>query len=311
MYNCATSDEYYSKVIFKLGSKSAISRLCSEDPRNYQSCGLAASNRIINSDILCDEVLCHSPEDKLAFSHPLLQKCMQVSAHEDTPSICKPHLDYNSCLNVSTALYLEDSVLYHEETATECDMMCQNSITCIDEAVCNGFTYGLFCLQNGRRSYLKTSKICDMSSDCDDLSDELHCLKNIYETGSCVKYESVTVFPIANFTRCGPLEISPSGRKYSYCKNFIDQFNCSDPLRAVVSCNVGGFPSTVSMAVLCMEGSTLCDDGLDTLCKKTSPTCFVHKHLLCDGVEDCKDGTDERVSSCDSVLEAKCFRRSV
>ena len=44
---------------------------------------------------------------------------------------------------------------------------------------------------------------------------------------------------------------------------------------------------------------TLCDDGIQNNCIRTSTTdCRVHKHLMCDGVMDCPDGSDETHDMC-------------
>ena len=39
-----------------------------------------------------------------------------------------------------------------------------------------------------------------------------------------------------------------------------------------------------------------------------SPTCFIHKHKLCDGIEDCLNGVDENFKPCNSLTEKKCHR---
>ena len=146
VYKCATSEQYYSKIMVKFGTDSVIiSRNCSEDPRSYQSCGLVTNNKIINSDILCDEVICHSLADDLFYIYPLLAICYDLTRNIwFTPISCKPkNLDHISCLNT---LYRDKEII------NECDMICDCPTgiicksSCVDEAVCNGMTYGLFCL---------------------------------------------------------------------------------------------------------------------------------------------------------------------
>ena len=302
MFKCPWSDEYYSKIgVSKLATPFfAVSKTCTEDPRNYQSCGLATENTIINSGILCNAAICQVEAYNLTYSHQLQQECFDITFSQSI-SKCKPNLDYFSC-----KFFIDKISVDSMYTLVECDTVCQNVQNCIDEAVCNGFTYGLFCSRNGERHYVMPALICNYETDCDDMSDELYCH---YYDSHCVTANSAGIFRLRNETRCGALHLNSSGKKQSNCIEFADQFNCSDPSRGVLRCDVNGYPSTVSLAVLCMEGVKLCDDGMDTQCKKTSPSCFLHKHLLCDGVEDCEDASDEHASVCGSVIESKCYRR--
>ena len=93
-----------------------------------------------------------------------------------------------------------------------------------------------------------------------------------------------------------------------YCKFYIDQTNCSDPQRGVLSCLIDGYPSTVSKFAICVQAPGLCDDGLDNLCVRTSGSCNVHKHQLCNGEPDCADKTDETTRIC-AVTVSACYRR--
>ena len=314
VFKCATSNGYYSKIEFqsvKLTSFNLVSRICSEDPTNYQSCGLFTKSSIINSYAVCNEVICQIDEKKnssrsynITYINILQNECFFDIAHSKFLDIpCKPHLDIIEC---------EDNDL---SNVKECDMVClQNPNDCPDEAICNGLIYGLFCLYNGKKRHVKPSKICNGIMDCDDQLDEIFCVTEEFREGPnlCVPANGFGFYvPIKNNTRCGPLEVSSYGKKYSYCLGFMDQVNCSDPRRGVLTCDISGYPSTVSVAVVCMEDLTLCDDGLESQCTKTSLSCFIHKHLLCDGVEDCEDASDEHVSQCNRLLETKCDRKLV
>ena len=89
----------------------------------------------------------------------------------------------------------------------------------------------------------------------------------------------------------------------------MDQTNCTDPMRGVVSCMIDGYPSTVSKFATCVQKPGLCDDGFDSLCLTITRSCNVHKHLFCNGISDCSDKSDETSKICDRMTLSTCFRR--
>ncbi|KAL5263819.1 hypothetical protein ACHWQZ_G005027 [Mnemiopsis leidyi] len=99
----------------------------------------------------------------------------------------------------------------------------------------------------------------------------------------------------------------------SFCSNFIDQTNCSDPSRSSIVCAIGGYFSTVSKFFVCHGHNdlpALCDNGIDQVCQDRQQflTCRLHKHQLCDDIRDCKDGTDEDSVLCRSLTNRTCTR---
>ena len=311
VFKCGFSDEYYS-----VADEKYLTKKCSLDPYNYQNCGLSRESRIINNNlILCSDLICpnHESTKFKGNNWAFLRKSFYELYCDAILTV-----EINMTASVDTCTPLERKELCPKETirnseiiVQKCDTFCQNTANCIDEAICNGFQYGTFCEKNFSRIYVKATEICDRNSNCDDRSDEKRCFRNVVGTNhhnSCYRPNIINPVPIFNFTRCGPLEMTPT-HYFSYCEDFTDQTNCSDPLRGVLRCKVDGHDSTISSAVLCKGIKTFCDDGMDGSCEFTSHSCYVHKHLLCNSIKDCNDGSDELGSTCKSLLSAKCQRR--
>ena len=301
----------------------AVSRECSNDPKGYQSCEMSSLSRMmINPNILCDQVICNIYDNNdnrwLKYNKQILNECSALGLYSEYETYsCNSKINESVCQN-----YLRELSQHGggDKLANfkQCDMICHDLDTCKDEAYCNGYVYGVFCDFFGKLIYLPPKSICNGKSECDNKIDEFHCTLsrplNLDASEFCVK-EQIEQFdrlpvPVVNFTRCGPIQQDSSWNKYfSYCSDFSDQYNCSDPERGVLRCEVNGFPSTVSFGILCLDTVELCDDGIDKICEQVSETCLVHKHLLCDGVVDCMDASDESNAQCNALFEKKCNRR--
>ena len=254
-----------------------------------------------------------------------------------------------------------------------CNGLCEDH-GCLDEALCNGYRYGIFCGGiTSNMTYIRTEQICDSILDCESGEDEIGCsvynnqmidlyagrngffnitpdrgesvnygghkgsfAKSLYEdvkkTKQCIPewttFNLISYRNLSNFTRCSALITYELGYYFDlatifnftlmqiknnpyapYCKFYMDQTNCSDPMRGVVPCMIDGYPSTVSKFATCVQNPGLCDDGFDSLCLTTTPSCYIHKHRLCNGISDCSDKSDETSMMCDKMTLAKCSRR--
>ena len=222
-----------------------------------------------------------------------------------------------ACYDILTrevcSFYLEEKeVLKNLSRTWECDGLC-NTADCRDEAVCNGYRYGIFCQSNSKFVYVGTEKICDGVWHCDDYADEKLCEQLPPASNlTCMKDSgNFKLVPIFNFTRCSAMSLQTGlqRKQYkSYCLDHRDQTNCSDPSRGVWPCRIDGHLSTVSEHALCLETENLCDDGTDNMCVEISKQCTVHKHQLCDGRDNCGDNSDESSVVCKSMTRRNCSR---
>ena len=306
MRRCESSEyeSYYSQFLLKgrYQTDIEVSDFCIYDKHNYQSCGLQASDKIGTTEVLCNNIICYGLRSEIIYSMKLsYDTCKRTEL-----DLCKPYalsLNRTLCYQLASAVR---GIGTSEIQRKQCDMICQDTIDCIDEANCNGFQYGLFCRWQGKMRYIKTSLICDSNSECDDSSDERYC----FSEGGIAESHSgcLASAKLFNYTRCGPLW-SKEGKYKSHCLTFRDQYNCSDPDRGLLRCDKDTFPSTVSYGVLCRTSQALCDDEIDLKCQQTSEKCLLHKHLLCNHRADCQDGSDENRTECQNLHTSTCYRR--
>ena len=211
-----------------------------------------------------------------------------------------------------------------------CNDVCDDvDSICEDEADCNGFLYGMYCegkfgasiLFSPKLLYLPPYMVCNVNGYSSCLSDEdgIRCKVTNKTEPICLISEmrnSKTFsreVSLANITRCGAVHVfhySQRNEAFSYCDNFVDQTNCSDPSKVGVVCNIDTFISTVSKHVVCKHYSKLCDDNMENLCSLSSQDCYIHKHKYCDGVKDCPDSSDESTGECSSLTIETCIRRA-
>lgn len=191
-----------------------------------------------------------------------------------------------------------------------CDGKCDCVPLCDDESQCNGITYGLFCNFSSDYYpdynppiYIPAMWICDNYKDCTDERDEVDC----DATPQCSSGPANRT--LTPRTRCAPLGML-GDRPEPYCLDYSDQLNCTDPSLALLTCTRDGFPVTVANRMIChgIKHVKLCDDGFEDMCVRPGTGCKVHKHLLCDGNQDCVSGADENHVTCWSLSNTECER---
>ena len=333
LFKCPTTTSltYYSVI-----GEGTVSRVCPDDPRTYQVCGIIMSSQGWYG------------------SNPATPEVFWL-AHEISVPICGDTLKHinNVADKMSYRISGGGALLTNVSNpyTVVCNGLCDNG-GCTDEIFCDGFQYALRCdIRDKFKSmfglkYLSARFICDKIVHCNGGEDELGCAKydreikfryNLFDSAIDFKIHEATTMPcsslqynhvssyfilLQNFSRCSALadlrwEYDSSVFAVTHrlssilplCHYYIDQTNCSDPARGVIPCLINGYPSTVSKFATCVQTPGLCDDQFDDLCVETAPSCKIHKHQLCNEIRDCSDGSDEDNQICRTQTVSSCYRR--
>ena len=288
-FTCTHSDIFYAEMYWPHAGL-GVDNLCQNDPHAYQVCGFDFDLQKQNSDVLCGGYICE--EDA---------RHVYVACKGDE---CK--MENRTCQSTSNS---------ENEGERLCDDKCSSdSWSCEDEQHCNGFQYGVRCDNKLSSSYNTTNLpihlVCDGQAECKDRADEQNCAVTNNTVHTCTHYErkvrhsEIKTVPILNYTRCSLFDLEMEDAN-PYCFEYLDQTNCSDIERVGGYCKVNGFMSSVSKYVVCHDYDQIakipvkiCDDNLQNNCLSPSD-CHIHKHRMCDGVNDCSDGSDEVHDMCE------------
>ena len=326
---CINTEEFYD-VLWKGNGRIryiTVDVLCSHDPHFYQACTVKALRKKydpshMNSNL--DQNLgINSMSERFPCGFLCIEKGTFSTATTATLRTIGECSASHDCLNP----VLINKTSCPEDLDGQCDEKCETP-TCLDESICNGFSYGMWC--DNHTQYVPVPRICDRAPSCKDGMDENMCQVD-NETESNCKHllngepDQEIKIPLFNFTRCRPLNhFQFTTILYAYCEDFADQTNCSDRSKVGLYCPINGFMSTVARQVICSTGiqsnghnnelkiPPICDDKLDKACVSASlSSCVVHKHQLCDGSKDCQDNSDEARLDCQFMTDQYCVRRFV
>ena len=290
--------EVYSDVYLR--SFTFVSEPCSSDKGLfYQACGLSDLQLFDDDGRFPCGLICKGYRNsKIIYYHlkidnPIFAKLVETSG------ICKTS---------ARDMFLRNRMHVENTNNSACDGYCTDHRKigvplCIRESYCHGVKHGIYCDMNTK--YISNVLFCDGFYDCEDGRDESNC-KNTANHSTCNKFSpyknKTEIVPIFEFNRCGPIAIifiDPvlTTMLWPYCAGFRDQTNCSSSDKIGLRCEIDGFMSSVSDIVICNKFlkivDPICDNGLDQLCVALSESCFVHKHQMCDGWNNCDSGTDE------------------
>ena len=311
-FKCTHSDVYYKAWYTFATTLSQVSAVCENDPFVYQACGFETPKT--NSDVLCGGYICgqRKEDGDAAFGYV---KCLEDDCRTEKRT-CKRTEDFETVL---------------------CDDKC-DSETCLDESFCNEYKYGVTCILERTldQGYVPAYRVCDGTSDCEIIGgavgeDEQNCTVENSTVYSCVQYWRTATYredrivPILNYTRCSLFDLVSDFKERirpaqnPYCSDYLDQTNCSDPLRVGGYCRVKGFMSSVSKYMVCNDYDELrkvpiqlCDDDSQNWCDSPFTDCRIHKHWMCDMLDDCPDRSDELLDQCSLMtnpLDFECSRR--
>ena len=312
-YKCHNSKKFYT-IIFYSGfanrcSNMGFDTLCPSDPNFYQACGHQECSGVkIDSSgntMLCQTYICQHKSTGIIEAGLAPKNYRSCNSDEDCTNT---NMDEQGCSSDNELQYhCRVGVTNHTIKAEQvCDNVCDCS-NCNDESFCRGISYGVWCNKTIRSIvetvYVSSEHLCDNSKYCDLIGeDELNCT----ESHVIRKCKHPTSKQWRNLT--AP-QICAIPVIYETCLDGLDQVNCTDASRVALGCEIGGYRSNVSVFAIC-KGYGLCDDGYDDNCFEIENGCRVHKNLLCDGISDCLERSDEENEICLTLSKNNfCKRR--
>ena len=303
-YICPRSKQLYEIIVEESGCTQLYTTFCPEDPMFYQACG-----HFDQSDCISDSV-----RSSLMFCGTYVCKYKNkswCSSGSDGKGICDGK---RTCSNtkVDEMLCSQNYINCnndHDKTIDKesiCNGVCDCEY-CEDEAVCNNHTYGIICSDG----YIASAQdVCLDGEDsfCTDGEDQICPDEEIVRQCKSMSYaEKIISRSIYPNQICAVPNLNNHLDQQRTCIDGLDQINCSDSTRIVMTCIMDGYDTNISVYAICM-GYDLCDNGYQNECTEPENGCVVHKGQLCDGKHDCPQGNDETEIYCSTLTTTKCIR---
>ena len=322
VFKCSNSEAFYQ---VKLAScdVTTFDKICPNDTAFYQACGHNYMCKWKYTDPLldlaskasfaaCGRVLCES-ENLIALKF----QTDNVSSHTRDDFQCvngSAADDSLKCSNTVNDKPVHDLVCEENDRRelTICDNKC-DYLDCEDESKCNNLTIGISCLAIELAiTYIHPYRICDKHIDCViSHADELGCesfpefcmadSQQLAVSHGEVQDIAPVRRPLSPRAKCSVPRILGAFR---VCVDYKDQMNCTGSTISPLVCKVDGYLTTISDHVICknLGALGLCDDDIDNECVQVDESCTIHKHRLCDKVDDCSSGHDESDHFCKNLL---------
>ena len=263
-----------------------VSKLCKNDPYSYQACGIGSAPKIANTHgVLCRGYFCENK--RYGDNHFLIQcfgdecrtenrKCSRPNDNSKRIKVCQSDCprwycneDYCTFGFRTTSGYQYfnsvKGVLSCVGLKSDCVVVANSTVT---DKTCNHHQH------YGPEKVYFRNRLTDTYP------------KNWYEK-NCYFFEHLSQEQYRS--------------KFPICTNYSEQTNCTDMERVGGHCKINGFHSSVSKYMLChkyyQSPENMCDDNSENNCLYLSD-CHVHKHRMCDGVNDCSYGIDEVHDMC-------------
>ena len=232
-------------------------------------CDKRLGGKITNNEVLCEHYLCSwwgtqiiTPLNVLFL---MFGRCTAECENTDLNKV--------GCNNEKIALPTGELVPPSEICNDVCDMH-----NCEDEANCNGYRYGKYCMSDKKLFFVSPKLQCNGYQDCDGGEDEEDCTVTSDTETFCKHVSTGEIVPVHNYTRCTQVKKSDyeiilelDGPAYCVIDEISSyQANCSDTSKVALTCKINGYTSTVSKYIICFDDMiSVCDDHIDSTCYST------------------------------------------